>query len=206
MSLWILPQADVTMRIFSISVRWPRAVEPEIGTTEGWPVQTVPLQTSFTGFIHLDFFYRLHPSYEYVNMFSMDAPILPPTNMGCIYLYPWASKAGGDGGTRPPQSKYQRGMGAIWHIQSVRPKTPISSKYQRETFPRNDDIWASFFLKYRYENFAFSNLFRMKWPKSEEKLTFEGGWAGVPMNPSPQTNFVATPLPLPLIVQLYLPW
>ena len=34
----------------------------------------------------------------------------------------------------------------------------------------------------------------MKWPKSEEKLTFGGRWAWVPMNPPPKQNFVATPL------------
>ena len=33
------------------------------------------------------------------------------------------------------------------------------------------------------------------WPKSEEKLNFGGRWVWVPMNPSPEQNFVATPLP-----------
>ena len=73
---------------------------------------------------------------------------------------PWASKARGRG-TRPPQSKNQRG----------RP-------------PRNDDISASFFLT-QMKNFAFSTIFKIKWPKSEEKLNFGGSWVWVPMNPSP---------------------
>ena len=45
-----------------------------------------------------------------------------------------------------------------------------------------------FFLTYIYENVAFSNIFKTKWPKSEEKLTFGGRWAWVPKNPSPQTK------------------
>ena len=58
----------------------------------------------------------------------------------------------GDGVTRPPQSKNQRGPP-----------------------PRNDDILASFFL-HTNENFAFSTIFKIKWPKSEEKLKFGGRW------------------------------
>ena len=61
--------------------------------------------------------------------------------------------------------------------------------------PRNDDILASFFLD-TDENFAFSTIFKIKWPKSEEKLNFGGRWVWVPMNLSPpkKKNFVATPL------------
>ena len=59
----------------------------------------------------------------------------------------------GDGGTRPPQSKNQRG----------RPP------------PRNDDILASFFL-HTNDNFEFSTIFKIKWPKSEEKLNVGGMW------------------------------
>ena len=44
------------------------------------------------------------------------------------------------------------------------------------------------------ENFAFSNIYKIKWSKSEEKLNFGGKWDWVPMNPSPKQNFVATPL------------
>ena len=51
-----------------------------------------------------------------------------------------------DGGTRPPQSKNQR-----------------------ETSPGNYVISVSFFV-HTYANFAFSNIFKIKWPKSEEKL------------------------------------
>ena len=56
-------------------------------------------------------------------------------------------------------------------------------------------ISVSFFLD-TYENFAFSNMFKRKWPKFEETLNFGGRWAAwVPMNPSPpKQNFVATPL------------
>ena len=44
------------------------------------------------------------------------------------------------------------------------------------------------------ENFAFFNIFKMKWPKSEEKLYFGGRWVWVPMNLSPKQYFVAPPL------------
>ena len=37
--------------------------------------------------------------------------------------------------------------------------------------PRNQDISVMFFLDTMY-NFAFSNIFKMKWPKPEEKLNF----------------------------------
>ena len=69
---------------------------------------------------------------------------------------------GGDGGTRPPQSKNQRG-----------------------TSPRNDDVLA-FFLS--DENFVFSTIFKIKWPKSEEKPNFRGRWVWVPINPYPRTK------------------
>ena len=50
------------------------------------------------------------------------------------------------------------------------------------TTPRNYDISVSFFLA--HESFAFSNIFKIKWPKSEEKLNFGGRLALVPMNSS----------------------
>ena len=64
------------------------------------------------------------------------------------------SGGGGDGRTRPPQSKNLRG----------RP-------------PRNDDISASFFWTHLVI-FAFSIIFKTKWPKSEEKLNFGVGGFG----------------------------
>ena len=51
--------------------------------------------------------------------------------------------------------------------------------------PRKVDISVYFFLKTCYI-FAFSNIFKTKWPKSEEKLNFGIGWVWVPMNPTPQ--------------------
>ena len=59
-------------------------------------------------------------------------------------------------------------------------------KLSEDVSPRDDDI-SVFFID-TYDNFAFSNIFKIKWPKSEEKLNFVGGWAWVPMNPSPQTK------------------
>ena len=47
--------------------------------------------------------------------------------------------------------------------------------------PRNLDISVTFFLKLF---FAFSSIFKIKWPKSEEKLNFGGRWVWVPMNPT----------------------
>ena len=50
-----------------------------------------------------------------------------------------------------------------------------------------------------YDIFAFSNIFKTKWPKSEETQNCGCRWAWVPMNayesvPLPKQNFVATPL------------
>ena len=50
--------------------------------------------------------------------------------------------------------------------------------------PRNLDISVYFFLK-AYNFFAFSNIFKTKWPKSEEKLNFSGRWVWVPIIPTP---------------------
>ena len=95
---------------------------------------------------------------------------------GTMFLYvapfryeAWASKAGGRGGRVPRSRK----------ISGGRP-------------PRNDDIFASFFL-HTDENFAFSTIFKIKWPKSEEKQNFGGKWIWVPIwiHP-PKQNFVAT--------------
>ena len=69
----------------------------------------------------------------------------------------------GDGGTRPPQSKNQRG--------DIPPEIMIS---------------VSFFLT--HGNFAFSAIFKIKWPKSKQKPNFGGRWVLVPMDPSPQTK------------------
>ena len=44
-------------------------------------------------------------------------------------------------------------------------------------------IFQDLFL-HTHENFAFSTIFKIKWPKSEEKLNFWGRWVWVPMNPS----------------------
>ena len=42
------------------------------------------------------------------------------------------------------------------------------------------EIWTFqyFFLK-TYKHFVFSNIFKIKWPKSEEKLNFGGRWVWV---------------------------
>ena len=93
-------------------------------------------------------------------------------NIATICWYSWASKARVGTGGRVPRSQ---------KISGGRP-------------PRNDYILASFFL-HTDENFAFSTIFKIKCPKSEEKLNFGGRWVWVPMNPSsPKQNFVATPL------------
>ena len=45
---------------------------------------------------------------------------------------------------------------------------------------------GSFFLKRIF--FAFSNIFKLKWQKSEEKLNSGHSWVWVPMSPSPQSK------------------
>ena len=50
------------------------------------------------------------------------------------------------------------------------------SRNRRVTSHRNEDI--SFFLM--YYNFAFSNIFKIKWPKFEDKVNFWGGGFGYP--------------------------
>ena len=53
--------------------------------------------------------------------------------------------------------------------------------------------FSNFFLD-TYYNFSFSNILKIKWPKSEEKLNFGSRWIWVSMNPSPpHENFVAAP-------------
>ena len=61
------------------------------------------------------------------------------------------------------------------------------SKNQRRTSPRIYDISASFFLTYVQ---AFFIIFKIKWPKFEEKLILGLHRLGCPkqMNPSPQTK------------------
>ena len=81
----------------------------------------------------------------------------------------WASKAGGRGDASP------------------------AVENQRGTSPQKL-YFCSFFLD-TYDNLAFYTIFKIKWPKFEEKLNFWGRWVWVPMNPSPlKQNFVATPL------------
>ena len=70
----------------------------------------------------------------------------------------WASKVGGRGDASP-EVENQRG-----------------TSRQRLYF-------CTFFDT--YENFAFYTIFKIKWPKFEEKLNFWGRWVWVPMNPSP---------------------
>ena len=38
------------------------------------------------------------------------------------------------------------------------------------------------------DNFTLTNIFKLKWPKSEEKLNFGGRWSWVPRNPFPPTK------------------
>ena len=46
------------------------------------------------------------------------------------------------------------------------------------------------------EKFVFSTIFKIKWPKSEEKLNFWSRWVWVPNYESvpPKQNFLETPL------------
>ena len=62
--------------------------------------------------------------------------------------------------------------------------------------PQKCGYFSIFFLE-TYNFFAFSNIFKIKWPKFEKKLNFGGRWVWVPMNstpPPPNQNFVAMPL------------
>ena len=49
---------------------------------------------------------------------------------------------------------------------------PRSRKISGGRPPRNNDISVSFFLT--HDNFVFSTIFKIKWPKYEEKFNFEG--------------------------------
>ena len=62
-------------------------------------------------------------------------------------------------------------------------RVPRSRKINGGRPPRNYAISAYFFFIG-----IFSNMFEIKWPKSEEKLNFGGRWVWVPMNPSPQNK------------------
>ena len=50
--------------------------------------------------------------------------------------------------------------------------------------PQKFGYFSIFFLETFI--FAFSNLFKINSPKSEEKLNFGGRWVWVPMNPTPR--------------------
>ena len=51
------------------------------------------------------------------------------------------------------------------------------------------EIWILQYLFLEtYIIFAFSNIFKIKWPKSEKKLNFGGMWDWVPMNPDVAQN------------------
>ena len=53
--------------------------------------------------------------------------------------------------------------------------------------PQKVSYFSIFFLD-TYGNFAFSIIFKIKWPKSEERLNFGGRWVWMPVDPSPQTK------------------
>ena len=55
----------------------------------------------------------------------------------------------------------------------------------RGSTPRNLDISVYFFFLETYKILHFPNIFKMKWPKSKEKLNFWGRWVWMPMNPTP---------------------
>ena len=84
--------------------------------------------------------------------------------LDCLNKSEHGRRKRGDGGTRPPQSKNQWG-----------------------TSPPEIMIFQHLFLD-TCKQFAFSTIFKIKWPKSEERLNFGGRWVWVPMNPSPQTK------------------
>ena len=75
-------------------------------------------------------------------------------------------------------------------------RVPRSRKISGGRPPRSYNRSVYFFLKC-LQFFTFSNIFEIKWPKSEKKLNFWGRWVWVPMNPSPTPNhnLVSTPLP-----------
>ena len=80
------------------------------------------------------------------------------------------------------------------HRRGWRGSGPLHFKKRGCRPPRNLDISVTFFLKLF---FAFFNIFKIKWPKSDEKLNFGGRWVWVPMNPTsdpppPNQNFVET--------------
>ena len=66
-------------------------------------------------------------------------------------------------------------------------RVPRSRKISGGRPPQKLWYFSIFFLD-TYENFVFFTIFKIKWPKSEEKLNFGGRWVWVPMNPSPQTK------------------
>ena len=59
-------------------------------------------------------------------------------------------------------------------------------KKTRVSTPQKFGYFSNFFLEVFF--FAFSYIFKIKWPKSEEKLNFGGRWVWVPMNPTPQSK------------------
>ena len=77
---------------------------------------------------------------------------------------PWAPTPGGTGGTRPPRSESRRG-----------------------TSPRNHGFYR--FLKELTKIFRFFKIFKIKWPKSQEKSEFGGRWVWrMRIHPPPQSK------------------
>ena len=64
--------------------------------------------------------------------------------------------------------------------------SPAVEKSARDVPPEIMIFQYLFFLT--HGNFAFFNIFKIKWPKFEEKQNFRDRWTWMPMNPSPQTK------------------
>ena len=122
--------------------------------------------------------------------FYLPEPARPPS----VQL--WTCRGGQPGVTRlrsgraePAQTRRAADLSALArssvtqgrHRRGWRGSGPPHFKKRWCRPPRTLDISVTFFLKLF---FAFSNIFKIKWPKSEEKLNFGGRWVWVPMNPT----------------------
>ena len=72
----------------------------------------------------------------------------------------------------------------------------MNSAQQTESTKLRNENCTIHIKRTRISNILIFSIFKIKWPKSEEKLNFGGRWVWL-SEPSPTQNFVVTPWPWP---------
>ena len=72
----------------------------------------------------------------------------------------------------------------------------MSTALQTESTKLRKENCTTYVKKTRINNIFIFNIFKIKWPESEEKMNFGGRWVWLSESPSTQ-NFVVTAWPWP---------